>query len=77
MSAFQTEKLTKYIVEKIINDNLAKKVISSDNNISELKSRLTVEIEARLCVVPEDGMTFDNLVNAMMNQVELTNYINN
>jgi hypothetical protein len=77
MSVFQTEKLTKYIIEKIIKDNLAKNVISSDNNISELKSRLTTEIEARLCVIPEEGMTFDYLVSAMINQVELTNYINN
>lgn len=76
MTEFQTNKVTDYLVSKILRDNIAKKVISSDNNISEIKARLIEEVTARLCVQTLDCITFNELVQAVEDQINISDYIN-
>ena len=64
--------MVNYILEK---NNL----FNSDNNghnFSELQRRLKVEVKARLALVPT-GTTFEELVNAIIDQIEITKFINN
>lgn len=76
MSYYQTEKLTAYIVSKILRDNVAKGVITSDDNdkLVRVKARLAEEISARLCVTP-DSVTFDELVSAIEDQININEYL--
>lgn len=74
MTLYKTIRLAKYIVEELIQNNLVRLVIFSDDYISELKQRLTTEVEARLCVMPE-GLTFETLVEATVSQININKYI--
>lgn len=78
MSKFQTNKLTDYLVSKILRNNVASGVISSDmtSKISEIKAKLEEEVAARFCVIPLDSMTFNELVEAVESQIDITDFIN-
>lgn len=78
MTIYQTNKLTDYIVSKILRKNVANNVINSEDNakLLEVKARLTEEISARLCIAP-DAFTFEELVSAVENQIDINEYINN
>jgi hypothetical protein len=77
MKKFKVEYLTEYIVETILEqNNLFNSGDNDTHNFSELKRRLRVEVNARLAMIPS-GTTFDESVNAIINQIPINNIINN
>jgi len=74
MKIYKVEKLTNYIISKVLRNNIAK-----FNNNSELlikvKAKLNEEISARLCVLPDDNHTFDELVSAIESQINISEFI--
>ena len=74
---YQTEKLTNYIVSKILRENVAKGVITSEDNekLVRVKARLTEEISARLCIA-SDALTFNDLVSAIEDHIDINEYLN-
>jgi len=72
MKKFQIKHLGNYLVEII----LEKHNLNKNDNFSELKRRLKVEVYARLALIPI-GITFTSLVNAIIDQIEINNIINN
>lgn len=70
MNKHKTKSISKYIVELLVE----KYNLCNDNNsydFSELKRRLKVEVNARLVLVPSIGTTLDDLVNAIIDQIEV------
>jgi len=78
LTIFQTEKLSAYLVNKILRDNIAKGVISSEDNevLAKVQARLAEEVMARLCIT-RDSVTFDELVSAIEGHININEYLNN
>ena len=72
MKKYQIKYLARYLVEII----LEKHNLNKNDNFSELKRRLLIEVYARLALIPI-GITFTSLVDAIIDQIEINTIINN
>lgn len=72
MTHLQVKKITKYLIQDILRDTYNDGLLDKDNHdISDLKMRLKIEIEARLSVIPEGQHTFESLVSAIKSQIKV------
>ena len=76
LNYYQTDKLTAHLVSRILRNSIAKGIITTEDNnkLQTLKEKLTEEISARLCITP-DNITFDELISAIEDQVDISEYI--